>query len=332
MAVIVKENSGIIQDLLSKLITTDGGADFVIPCDAYFEVSDCDFEVFSLYCSLACSTSRHETDQKLSSLELEFSAYSKPIDDNLDTTEGKLGRTKSSRNRKVRNKVQKPLEIHVTILQNQTTLNDLGVTGTVAWNSSHYLARWILSHPEWFLGKRCLELGSGTGVVGITLGKMMSKLGSYSGSVILTDQEANLPLINKNILTNFPQASNKKGGGVDISCAELCWEDVPKLLANPNGTWLDEHPDGWDIVILSDCVYNEHLVSSLVTCLKALVSTHPTIIVLCQELRSHLVHSAFLNQLLEAEFKVVRANKINPEEEVNHIALYVMWMESEKAL
>lgn len=202
------------------------------------------------------------------------------------------------------------------------------MTGCVAWNSSHYLARWILSHPEWFVGKKCLELGSGTGIVGITLGKMLAKLGSYDGSVILTDQESNLPLINKNILNNFPRAiKTKHHAEIDISCAELSWEDVPKLMSNSNGTWLDKHTNGWDIILLSDCVYNEHLVSSLVNCLKALTSNRPTIIVLCQELRSHLVHTTFLTQLLQANFKVVRANRISPEEDINHIALYIIWME-----
>lgn len=221
--------------------------------------------------------------------------------------------------------------MHIAIHQNQTTLHDLGVTGSVAWSSSHYLARWILSHPAWFLEKRCLELGSGTGVVGITLAKMLSKLASSNGSVVLTDQEANLLLLNKNIKSNFPnlaRANGRKPTPANIACAELSWEDVPKLLANPNGTWLDSHADGWDVIVLSDCVYNEHLAMPLVNCLKALASIRSsTVIVLCQELRSHLVHTAFLHQLLQAGFKVARAHRINPEQETNQVVLYVMWID-----
>ncbi|KAL5202729.1 hypothetical protein ABZP36_013681 [Zizania latifolia] len=59
-----------------------------------------------------------------------------------------------------------------------------GDTGCSLWPSSLFLSEFILSYPKIFSKKRCFELGSGVGLVGVCL--------NYVGSskVILTDGDA----------------------------------------------------------------------------------------------------------------------------------------------
>lgn len=62
------------------------------------------------------------------------------------------------------------------------------------------LSDWILCNKELFHNKRILELGSGVGFTGITVGKFCS-----SKSITLTDCHSNvLNLLVENIKINFP--------------------------------------------------------------------------------------------------------------------------------
>jgi hypothetical protein len=60
-----------------------------------------------------------------------------------------------------------------------------------------------------------LELGSGTGLAGITVAKYLEKT-QISWSMTLTDTFAVLPLLQKNITLNFPNESK-------INCRDLLW-------------------------------------------------------------------------------------------------------------
>lgn len=47
-----------------------------------------------------------------------------------------------------------------------------GGTGCHAWPAGMWLAQWLLNHPHVVEGHRCLELGAGTGVVGMIAARL----------------------------------------------------------------------------------------------------------------------------------------------------------------
>lgn len=53
---------------------------------------------------------------------------------------------------------------HVLVLSSSNMLE--GGTGCHVWPAGLWLAQWLLNNPGIVRGKRCLELGAGTGVVG----------------------------------------------------------------------------------------------------------------------------------------------------------------------
>ena len=56
------------------------------------------------------------------------------------------------------------------LLSSQNILE--GGTGCHEWEAGFYLSEYILNHAKYFAGKRCLELGSGVGLVGIILARI----------------------------------------------------------------------------------------------------------------------------------------------------------------
>jgi len=60
--------------------------------------------------------------------------------------------------------------------------------GGVLWTGALVASTWLLSHPQVFHGKRCLELGAGTGLLGLTAAQ------GGASHVLLTDWEPELLL------------------------------------------------------------------------------------------------------------------------------------------
>jgi hypothetical protein len=59
-----------------------------------------------------------------------------------------------------------------------------GSTGCYVWPAGLWLAQYLLNHPEIARGKRCMELGCGTGLLGVTLvrcGAREVKYRSFAG-------------------------------------------------------------------------------------------------------------------------------------------------------
>ncbi|KAI9594886.1 putative methyltransferase-domain-containing protein [Syncephalis fuscata] len=210
--------------------------------------------------------------------------------------------------------------------QDRGVLGHKGTTGSVVWDSSVILARFLAKHAEHGLplrNKSCIELGSGCGVVGITCARL-------GANVCLTDQASMLPLLwrnaKQNLLTNdndSKEASQQKTttklgrrtqqkqrnttnntitsyGSIQV--AELTWEDHGSSLS------MDEHTT-WQYLFASDCVYNEHIVSILVGTMKQLAHKD-TLVLIAQELRSDTVHLRFIDELF-AYFNIWRVVPTN---------------------
>ncbi|KAI1735859.1 putative methyltransferase-domain-containing protein [Xylaria scruposa] len=98
---------------------------------------------------------------------------------------------------------------------------------------------------------RIIELGAGTGLVGIALGKVLARLGVSTPTIIATDFHPNvLANLQANIDKNFSVSSEEKS--VLIQAAPLNWETPD--LSSP----LDEQAD---VLVATDVIYDpEHAV------------------------------------------------------------------------
>ena len=135
------------------------------------------------------------------------------------------------------------------------------VTGATAgdglWASAPALLEWLsaddqtlpgsdMSRRSLFEGQSVLEVGSGTGFVGLAL----AKLGA--SRVTLTDLPQRLPILKRNVEEN--------GLEDDVSVQALAWGTTSAI---------DDEPD---LIVASDVTYDAELVPLLATTLAALLS------------------------------------------------------------
>ncbi|KAJ1884967.1 hypothetical protein LPJ66_010355 [Kickxella alabastrina] len=153
-----------------------------------------------------------------------------------------------------------------------------------------------------------LELGSGCGLVGLTL----HRLGMQR--TILTDQLRMMRLLTKNM-----DANRLKGSSLEMFATEYVWGQMPE----------DQRivRQSIDMVVASDCVYHESvapmLVHTLVDVCKSRVDGEKCVGMVGQELRSDLVHQVFLAELLK-HFVVYRV-PVSPKID-GFYALYAIWL------
>ncbi|KAK8720251.1 hypothetical protein OTU49_013473 [Cherax quadricarinatus] len=144
-----------------------------------------------------------------------------------------------------------------------------GDTGCVVWDAAIVLAKY-LEKQRYLLEKQrdldvrpvrlsdchVVELGSGTGCVGLTA----ALLGA--SKVTITDLPQLVPLMEKNILQNH----NNLRCAVDA--IELTWGNMEQgaALGTP------------DLLVLADCIYYEESLEPLVSTMRSLCGTSTTVI------------------------------------------------------
>lgn len=108
---------------------------------------------------------------------------------------------------------------------------NLGVAAQV-WDAALYLCRYLEKLD--LKGKRVIELGAGTGIVGI----LAARLGA---EVTLTDLPHALPQLQRNVSANRPPSG---------------WPSVtPTVLPLSWGLDQEQFPSDWDLVLGADIVY-----------------------------------------------------------------------------
>ncbi|WWC65444.1 uncharacterized protein I303_108062 [Kwoniella dejecticola CBS 10117] len=116
--------------------------------------------------------------------------------------------------------------------------------GGIAWPAGEVLSRYIAYRhgldPSHLRNKKILELGSGTGLVGIVAGLL-----EPSAEVWATDQSILLDLMRSNVELNLTNSPNHRP---NVLVAEYNWgEEVPS----------DIPIESIDMVLAADCVYFE---------------------------------------------------------------------------
>ncbi|PPR02451.1 hypothetical protein CVT24_002000 [Panaeolus cyanescens] len=132
--------------------------------------------------------------------------------------------------------------------------------GGLAWPAGQILGSYLVQKgPEYIQDKTILELGSGTGLVGLVAGALGST------TTWITDQAPLLPIMNRNVILNSLESN--------VVVAELNWgEPIPQEIPKP------------DIILAADCVYFEPAFPLLVQTLSDL-SDPSTIILFCYKKR-----------------------------------------------
>lgn len=133
-------------------------------------------------------------------------------------------------------------------------------TGTLIWSAGVRLSQHLVANRANELrGARVLDLGSGTGIVGITA----AALGAH---VMLTDTRDIVPQIYDNVQANGPII---EAAGGSATVAELNWAD-------PDDEVLDQD---YDWVFGSDVTYTEEALEPLAKLLRQMVLTNETAVV-----------------------------------------------------
>lgn len=138
-----------------------------------------------------------------------------------------------------------------------------GCTGLTSWDGAVLLAKYMEQHRHLMKDQLVLELGSGTGIGGI------SAHAAGAAYVLCTDLGYALDNLRHTISLNVDQAE-----AVTITATRLDWFDphsypTPFLhTIRPSlGDYQDAYETRWDVVIAADVVWLAHLVQPLVNTL-----------------------------------------------------------------
>ncbi|KAI9199261.1 putative methyltransferase-domain-containing protein [Polychytrium aggregatum] len=155
-----------------------------------------------------------------------------------------------------------------------------GESGTTVWVGGIKLA-WHLGHEQSrgklsLAGKRCIDLGSGTGVLGLAA----SNLGA--GEVVLSDIQSVLDrgLLQRNLEANIPHQK------ANVRIERLHWDDQDDIRRLC--------PPAFDVILGSDVVYNYAAAEPLAKTIDAL-SQQGTVVWIAYERRDPLVADRFLS-------------------------------------
>ena len=130
---------------------------------------------------------------------------------------------------------------------------DLQSVGAQVWRGSLLLCDYISANPGVFRGRHCVELGAGTGLVGVVLGQFVK-------TAVCTDAlECALELCRTNL------KENERFVGDRVRVERLDWFHVePADLARCTD-------DATSILLVADCVYDEEITDALMDTVEAIM-------------------------------------------------------------
>ncbi|KAA1467778.1 hypothetical protein DENSPDRAFT_832917 [Dentipellis sp. KUC8613] len=158
----------------------------------------------------------------------------------------------------------------ITLLESRTTIES-GTTGLRTWTASFVLASLLASQPNLVVNRNVVELGAGSGFLGIFIAHLQLDHGDAKGmpSICLTD-------VNDEVLqrcsNNIRLPCNSSSRHQNISVRPLDWTDAMDADRTPHlQRVLDEI--GPDIILGADIVYHPDIIPALVATLKLALGT-----------------------------------------------------------
>ncbi|ALC50019.1 CG7889 [Drosophila busckii] len=135
-----------------------------------------------------------------------------------------------------------------------------GTTGLCTWEAALALADYLLEHPSLVQNKNVLELGAGTGLLGILLKQRSLQL--QVGQVLLTDgSDACVQLMRENIKLNFAEEP------LDFPlCAQLNWAQISEF------NW--QAYAAFDLLLAADVIYDDTQFEALLSAMEYIFERH----------------------------------------------------------
>ncbi|KAI9026415.1 putative methyltransferase-domain-containing protein [Phycomyces nitens] len=183
--------------------------------------------------------------------------------------------------------------------------NDTQSHGTTVWHSAIQLAFYLadtLKPPKFNLKegilhpketKRCLELGSGCGLSGLTMAALgfdttLTDLPVVVDKVLTANTTHNLGSI-KDYWYDLQQAHQHSARMAD---PKVCAKPLDWLNLDASSNWLETH---YHYILSADCIYSIELVQPLLECMFSLASPTTTVLV-AMERRDALVVDGFVEK------------------------------------
>lgn len=137
------------------------------------------------------------------------------------------------------------------VYESPSVLVAQGTTGHKTWEAALALGDLLLSEPELVKSQAVLELGAGTGFLSLLTARVgASKVVSTDGSEKMVD------LMQTNVMANHEQDK--------IACTKLWFGEDNELEKMP-----------FDVILGADVTYDESVLESLCTTIKALLTVNP---------------------------------------------------------
>nr|XP_057911876.1 EEF1A lysine methyltransferase 3-like [Doryrhamphus excisus] len=158
---------------------------------------------------------------------------------------------------------------------------NLGVAAPV-WEAALQLCQYFEEHHMKWSGRRVIELGAGTGVVGIGAARL-------GADVTFTDLPVTLPSLEANICANMPSSG---------------WPSSPPTVLPLS--WGEDHkkfPSDWDLVLGADIVYLPETYPLLMETLEHLCKSKAELY-LSAKMRKEHETPRFFEELLPLRFNV----------------------------
>ncbi|KAG8897133.1 hypothetical protein FRB99_008423, partial [Tulasnella sp. 403] len=146
----------------------------------------------------------------------------------------------------------------ITLLESRSTI-ELGTTGLRTWRAAFRLADWLLGNPEIVRGSRVLELGSGTGFLGVLIGQLQLKAGSV-GTVLMTD--CNTAVLDR-CMSNVRLESNQLQSHGNIEVKPLDWFDCLDGSPQRDHARAFFYAAKSDVIVGTDLVYDPEIIPAL---------------------------------------------------------------------
>ncbi|XP_020792693.1 EEF1A lysine methyltransferase 3 [Boleophthalmus pectinirostris] len=171
---------------------------------------------------------------------------------------------------------------------------NLGVAAPV-WEAAIQLSNYLVEQSVELKGRRVIELGAGTGFLGI----FAARLGAV---VTLTDLPIALPPLQANVSANMPP------GG---------WTSAPSVLPLSWGTDHLTFSSDWDLVLGADLIYLPETFLLLVETLVHLCHSG-TVVFFCSKMRTEHKTEEFYEEYLPTRFRV----ELVQRDELQNINIY----------